>query len=154
MSGARRAGMTILEVVIASMVLAVIAIPLIEVFQGGMRATRATVQEILGANLAAELAEQIEIVPYEVLRAEVKGSDRFYSSQAGTLENRAPIAETRNWFFRVSPLPAGFHRSLSLRPSPPEALLAEVRVGWSVGGKRDRDIVIRRMIVRDTILPE
>lgn len=149
-----RRAMTILEVVIASMVLAVIAVPLIEVFQGGMRATRATVQEIQGANLAAELAEQIEIVPYEVLKDEIKGSDRFYSSQGGSLDNRSPISELRHWHFRVSPMPAGFHRSLSLRPVAPGTLLAEARVGWTVGGARERDIVIRRMVVRDSILPE
>lgn len=148
----RRAGLGLIEVVVATMVLAAVAIPLFTLFRTGVRATHATIHEILATHLAAELAEQLETVPFDELAADLGGDERVYDSDAGELVDGGAIGET-SYAFHVSPLPPGFARQVTLRRAAPTLIYAAVEVTWRRPGGPPRTVELRRALTRDRLVP-
>ncbi len=132
----------------AALVLAAIAIPLLEVLQGGLRVTRATVHELVGTHLAAELIEQVETWPFPVLEALSKGGEASVTSASGVLVDGAP-AGPGPLCYRLSPLPIGFERSLSLHLTAPDLVAVEAKISWPLSPTLRRDLVLRRMVADD-----
>jgi hypothetical protein len=141
-----------IEVVVATLVMAAVAIPLFGLFQSGIRTTHATIHEVQGVHLAAELAEQVETIPFDELGAAVPSGERRYSSQDGTLEDGVALGPA-GFAFRVTPLPRGFSRRLRLVREEADLILAESEVGWSVGDLPVRQVLLRRYLARDGLLP-
>lgn len=148
----RRRGLSLIEVVVATMVMATVAIPLFQLFQGGLRSTHATIQEVLGTHLAAELTEQLEIVPFDELAAALDGDEGRWTSADGDLEDGAPIGDSP-YAFHLSPLPPGFSRQLLITRSRPDVLQARVQVTWKVGTLPGRTLELPRALVRDSLVP-
>lgn len=146
-----RRGMSILEILVATMVMAVVAIPLMELYQQGVRTTRSSIYEVVGANLAAEVAEQLETLPHPSLVSCCGGADRLLASRNGTFADGTPV--DGSYSFRLSPLPRGYERSLRLEVVADDVVVADVQVDWSVGGERERHITMRRALVRDEVSP-
>jgi hypothetical protein len=149
-----RSGLSLVEVLVAALVLAVVAIPLLDLFRSGIHETRAGLDEVLAANLAAELGEQLETLPFASLAQATGPLRRRYSSADASLVPSGPIAGASGDVFRCSPLPHGFSRSVSLQRLAADVLLAEVLVEWSPGGVRPRRMLVRRCLTRDSLLPE
>lgn len=149
-----RRGVSVLEVVVAVMVLATVSVPLLEIFQGGLRTTRATMREIAGTNLAAEVAEQLETVPFDVLLREVETGPRTWSSIDRTLEDGREVSPESGWLFRLTAPPPGFTRELVAELVDLDLIHAEVRVTWIPRGRGPRTIRLRRALARDSLLPE
>lgn len=147
-----RRGLSLLEVVVATLVLAAVAVPLFGLFESGIRTTHATIHEVQGAHLAAELAEQVETIPFDRLQAAVPSGERTFASHDGTLEDAAPLGPS-GFAFHVAALPRGFSRSLKLIREETDLILAEVEVGWQVATLPRRRIQLRRYLGRDSLLP-
>lgn len=147
-----RAGLSLIEVVVATMVMATVAVPLFQLFQGGLRSTHATIHEVLGTHLAAELAEQLEAVPFDELAATLDGDEARFTSTDGNLEDGAPVGASP-YTFHLSPLPPGFSRQLQLTRARPGLMMARVTVAWKVGTLPARTLEVPRALVRDSLLP-
>jgi hypothetical protein len=141
-----------MEVVVATLVMAAAAIPLFQLFQGGIRATRATIHEIQGTHLAAEIAEQVETIPFDILERLAPSGSRTLASQQGTLSDGLSL-DGSNYSFHLSPLPGGFERKLILTRTQRDLILAEANVSWKRGSLPARTILFRRFLARDSLFP-
>lgn len=146
-----RRGLSILEVAVAALVMGVVLIPLMGLMQGGVRTTRASLDEVRGANLAAELAEQLETLPFEVVLAACAGEGRELDSEAGQLADRRRLASTHPQRLHLSPLPTGYRRRLVLERLEDDLVLTRIHVAWPRAGAPDatRQVELRRVIARD-----
>ena len=149
----KKRGMSIVEVLVAAMIMAAVAIPLLGLFQGGVRTTKATIQEVVGANLAAEMAEQVSTVPFLDISTIVPnvGDEQTFMTTDTTLGDNLRFA--RNYNFHLSPLPQGFDRALNCRRLSEDILVISTLVEWSVADKRQRKVIVKKCLVRDSLLP-
>lgn len=148
----KRRGLTLLEVLVASVLLLSFSLPLLELFGGGIRTTRSTIQEVMGAHLAAEIAEQTEILPFDVALAAAREAT---GSRLPTfaVESGARVSALSDFRYELSPLPAGFARGVIFRELDPETVLVSVEVSWMASDARNRQIVLRRCLTRDSLIP-
>ena len=145
--------MSIVEVLVAAMIMAAVAVPLLGLFQGGIRTTKATIQEVVGANLAAEMAEQVSTVPFLDIATIIPnvGDEQTFMTADSTLADKAPFAG--NYSFHLSPLPKGFDRALNCRRLCADILIISALVEWTVASKRVRKVMVKKCLVRDSLLP-
>ena len=148
-----RRGMTIIEVLVAAMIMAAVAVPLLGLFQGGVRTTKATIQEVVGANLAAEMAEQVVTVPFAKVAKLVPyaGDEHTFMSTDGSLADGLQFTE--EYGFHLATLPRGFARALNCRRLSDDIIILSSLVEWSVADRRIRKIVVKKCLVRDSLLP-
>ena len=145
--------MSILEVLIAAIIMALIAIPLLTMFQGGVRTTKATIKEVVGANLVAELSEQITAIPFATVESQIPGGSDgcVLKSEDGSLADGKAL--NGRFAFHLSSLPEGYSRELELKRVGDDYLLAKCSITWRVNEERDRKIVVKKCVVRDSPLP-
>lgn len=141
----RRSGLNLVEVLVASALLGLIAVPLFDLFGSGLRTTHATIGEIRAANLAAELAEQLEALPFEALQDFTRDETRTLGAPSAPLRDGLPISS--GFAFRLAPLPKGFTRELRLEPSSGGWIRARVEVRWTTARLRPRKVVLVRALV-------
>lgn len=153
----RRRGFSLLEVVVATLVMAAMALPLFQLLEGGLRGTRATIHEIRGTHLAAELAEQVDTLPFAVVEdlvplAGSRNLESLSGEREGELVDQSPIGDSA-FRFHLTPLPRNYQRSLLLTRPEADLVLAEARVHWEAGSLPAGTVRLRRALVRDSLLP-
>lgn len=149
-----------MEVVVATLFMSAVAIPLFELMEGGFRSTRATIHEVRGTHLAAEIAEQVETLPFEVLAELVPtGTVTLHSHEGeGTGLREGELVDGARlpgpgFSFHLSPLPQEFRRNLQLTRSEPDLILAQAEVSWGSARLPSRRILLRRALTRDSLIP-
>jgi hypothetical protein len=141
----RRAGVSLLEALAATVILTLAALPLLSLFQGGVRRAAAGVDEVIAGQLLAELGEQVAAVPGEALRSATEHEPTTLDSEAGTLRDGARLGAT--WVLRLTSLPEGYRRKLRLTRAAPDLVHAEVTVTWRTAGGRTPSLAARRVLV-------
>jgi len=144
--------MSIVEVLVASIILAAVAVPLLTVFTGGLKMSKASIDEVTGANLAAEIAEQFELVPFSLLETITGGGVASYASADGTLQDGTPLAAGSPWKLRVAALPMGFTRKVTLQQAVAGVVLVSVDVVWEPAEGRTRTLTVKRLVVDHSAL--
>ncbi len=66
MTSQNRRGVSLLEVLVASIVMVALVLPLLVVFSGTIRTTEVSIQEVWAQHLATELMEQVKVLPFAV----------------------------------------------------------------------------------------
>lgn len=61
-----RQGLSLIEVLVASIVMVALVLPLLMVFSGTIRTTEVSIQEVWAQHLATELMEQVKVMPFAV----------------------------------------------------------------------------------------
>jgi len=142
-------GLSLVEILVASLIMAAIVVPLLDLFKSGIETTKATIKEIQGANLAAELSEQLDAIPFASLMKLCASGTTLFSSSDNTLIDRAPIDTEAGYYFNLSPLLKDFQRVIELEIINSEYIIVHTRVTWKVNKKRDRTILIKRCAAND-----
>lgn len=147
-------GLSLLEILVASVLMLGCSLPLLELLGVGFRTTRSTIQEVVGSNLATEIAEQVEILPFEVARAVAAYEIAHPSSRRSRegLEDGQRLAGG-DLRFHLSPLPRNFSRGITFVEIDRSTVIASIRVSWTFDGTRSREILLRRCLVRDSLRP-
>lgn len=145
----KRKGLSLVEILVASLIMAAIVVPLLDLFRSGIETTKATIKEIQGANLAAELSEQLDAIPYSSIVKLCATGTTLFTSSDNTLIDRGPIDAQAGYYFNLSPLLSGFERVVELEVINSEYVIVHVRVTWKVNKKRDRTILIKRCAAND-----
>ena len=76
-------GMTLLEVLVAAVVLGIIAVGLFTAFGVGTRLTAGAREQVKAVNLAREKMQELQAVPYDDLNTGVTGKEEFVPSVSG-----------------------------------------------------------------------
>lgn len=144
-SSLARTGFSILEGLVATVVLTMAALSLLGLFQGGVRRAEAGADEVVAGHLLAELGEEMAAAPAATLAEACAGEGLTLDSDAGTLEDGARLGA--GWELRLSPLPVGYRRELRLRRGAPDLVQVEATVRWRTAGNRRPSLVARRLVV-------
>jgi len=147
-----RSGISLVEILVASFIMAAIVIPLLSLFQSGIETTKATIREVQGANLAAEISEQLDAIPFKCLKKLCSAGTTLFSSTDDSLSDMTPIDANNGYYFHVSPLLSGFERSVDLNILESDIIIISTTVSWKVNSKRDRTILVKRCSADDGIV--
>ncbi len=147
-----RRAFTFVEILLAVALLAVLMLPLLGLMTQGFTETQATIDEVQAANLAAEVVEQLDAVPFQAVPPEGPAQEATLTSTGGTLADGAELVSGSAYRFHLTEMPSGFSRELQLQKLSPTRRDATVTIRWSVKGFA-RSLRMRRILVKDTILP-
>ncbi len=136
----------------AVFVMSVMLLPLVGLLSQGMRDTQATIDEVQAANLASEMVEQLDSVPFTSLPPYGPSAGVTLSSEAGTLADGVEMTPGSKAYFRLTPLPASFTRELTIVRVLATRREATATVKWKFKGF-PRSLMMRRILVKDEILP-
>lgn len=145
-------GLTFVEILMAVVVLSVLLVPLVTLMTTGFRDTQATIDEVQGANLAGELVEQLDALPFSALPPEGPASGVTLSTQSGSLADGVETVPGSGFRFHLSALPPTFSRELSVRRVGSTRREAVVTIRWTLNGF-PRALTMKRVLVKDAILP-
>lgn len=157
-------GFSLLEVLIAALILAIVTVPLFTSLQTGHQGTERIIEESMAASLGTTLLEKLQQVPYSKLPAIAEETPDHKLAEAFGQENKAyaPVLE---------PPPAGalaeYRRMVTIETvsrrtdDPGEAensawgslKLIRVRVEWKpdyLHGKSVRSLVFQSLVTDDT----
>ena len=140
-----RRGLNLVEVLVASILLGLVAIPLFDVFGNSLRTTHATINEVLAANFAAEMADQLETVPFSVINEFVGKQGRNLNSKEGTLKPGTKIGA--NYRFLLARAPENFQRKIFLERVQSDWIRAKIEVQWTTAKLRPRSVTLVRALV-------
>ena len=140
----RNSGFTLIELIIVLVVIALALIPILSTFSSSHQNTRATLEEIIATNIASELIEPLQALPYDQIKL-------FDSNiTLDTAGNMAPdpfeLAKLKNNFPGLSfkLFPNNFQVNLVVEPFPPAASIDSLKVitlkiKW---GSRNQEIIL------------
>lgn len=149
---------SLLEVLIASLILAILAIPLFSSLQTGQQGTERIIEDSMAASLGSTLLEKLGQVPYSKLPVILEEKP---DSALGPLFNPKAYAPV------IEPYPAEYHRLVTIEPvsrrtddpADPEnstwgnLKLIRVKVEWRpdyLQGKTLRTLIFQTLITDDT----
>ena len=151
------AGFSLLEVLVASVILTVIGIPMFATLSTGRRGTERIIEESVAAYIGSGLVEKLGRIPYSNLPELPDEVADFDLSEAFDERSFAPFIE---------PYPAGYLRSVSIQKVSKstrdplasdnsrwgELKMIRVRVSWKpdyLKGKSERTLVFQTLVTND-----
>lgn len=151
-AGQDRQALSLLEIVMAVAAMAVLIIPLLGLMTRGFSDTQATIDEVQATNLASEILEQLDAVPFAAVPPDGGATEATLSSETGALADGAELCPGSGVFLHLTDLPADFSRELLIGAIGAHRRDATVTIRWRLKGY-DRSLVMKRILVKDAILP-
>ncbi|MBF0406534.1 MAG: hypothetical protein HQM10_04220 [Candidatus Riflebacteria bacterium] len=130
-----RTGLSLIEIMIAVFILAAAILPIFDVMMKSLRISKNSREEVIAANLASELIDQISCMPYESLSPVLPIADHeLPDDENGRSLNQALLIEAKlGTMLILSNLPPGFRRFLSVEKVTPNLRKVSVKVLFGKG---------------------
>lgn len=137
-------GFTLIELLIVLVVITIALLPILSSFSSSHQNTRATLEEIIATNIASELIEALQSLPYDQISH--SNSNIALDTAGNMTPDPFEIAKSKNNFpglsFKV--FPNNFQVNLVVEPFPPGAStyflrIITLKIKW---GNRNQEIIL------------
>lgn len=123
-------GVTLIEIMISLLIFAACLVPVFDLFRRVSETSRVTQEEVVAFQAAAELVEQLTVVPFDALpvtnELPLKGSGEGLQLRQGIPGSILVLGD----------LPAGFERVLTIEEVSPRLKLIKAAVAWGTAPRR------------------